>query len=44
MPRAYVYQSHGGRFIREIEVDEFGFVVHYPGFWKVEARASIPNP
>ncbi len=43
-PRTYVYQSHGGRFIREIEVEESGFVVRYPGLWEMEARASIPNP
>jgi hypothetical protein len=42
-PRTYVYQSDGGRFVREIEVDEFGFVVRYPGLWEMEARASMPN-
>jgi hypothetical protein len=42
-PRTYVYQSDRGRFVREIQVDEFGFVARYPGLWEMEAQASGPN-
>ncbi len=30
----YVYESAGGRFVRELEVNEEGFVTLYPGFWQ----------
>jgi hypothetical protein len=32
-PRAYRYSSGGGRFVRDLEVREDGFVTEYPGFW-----------
>lgn len=32
----YLYRSAGGRFEREVDVDDNGFVVRYPGFWEVE--------
>lgn len=33
----YRYQSAGGRFVRMLEVNDKGFVVDYPGFWKLES-------
>lgn len=30
------YESAGGRFVRELEVNEEGFVTHYPGLWQAE--------
>jgi hypothetical protein len=33
----YVYESAGGAFRRELQVDEFGCVVDYPGLWRAEA-------
>ena len=33
----YVYESAGGRFVRELKVDEAGFVTLYPGFWQSES-------
>ncbi|MGH7544558.1 MAG: putative glycolipid-binding domain-containing protein [Gemmatimonadota bacterium] len=32
--RRYRYESGGGSFVREIEVDELGLVVRYPGLWE----------
>jgi hypothetical protein len=32
----YRYESAGGRFTRELSVNQAGFVTHYPGFWQVE--------
>ena len=32
----YRYQSAGGRFETDLEVDENGFVTRYPGFWERE--------
>jgi len=32
----YRYESAGGRFIRDLEVDEAGFVTLYPDFWQAE--------
>lgn len=32
----YRYESAGGRFVRQLEVDAVGFVVRYPGLWEVE--------
>jgi hypothetical protein len=31
--RAYTYSSGGGAFTAELRVDDFGFVVDYPGGW-----------
>jgi uncharacterized protein len=33
----YVYESAGGTFRRELQVDEFGCVIDYPGLWRAEA-------
>jgi hypothetical protein len=30
----YRYESKGGAFVAELEVDEVGLVVHYPGGWQ----------
>lgn len=35
----YVYESAGGAFRRELQVDEFGCVIDYPGLWRAEATA-----
>lgn len=32
----YRYQSAGGRFIRDLQVNAAGFVTHYPDFWQAE--------
>lgn len=32
----YRYESAGGRFVRELPVNEAGFVTLYPGFWQAE--------
>ena len=32
----YRYESAGGRFVAELEVNELGLVTHYPNFWRVE--------
>jgi hypothetical protein len=42
----YVYESAGGAFRRELEVDDFGCVIDYPGLWRAEATApaSPSNP
>ncbi len=37
----YVYESAGGAFRRELEVDDFGCVIHYPGLWHAEATAPL---
>jgi len=36
----YLYESAGGSFRRELTVDAFGFVLDYPGLWRVEAHIS----
>jgi uncharacterized protein len=35
-PGSYRYESAGGRFVTDIEVNAEGFVTHYPNFWRVE--------
>jgi hypothetical protein len=32
----YRYESAGGKFVRELEVNAAGFVTVYPGFWALE--------
>lgn len=32
----YRYESAGGKFVRELEVDAAGFVTRYPEFWQME--------
>lgn len=36
----YRYESTGGAFVRELTVNEAGFVTSYPDFWIVESVAS----
>jgi hypothetical protein len=38
----YVYESAGGAFRRELQVDTFGNVIEYPGLWRAEATAPFP--
>lgn len=33
----YRYESAGGRFVAELQVNEAGFVMHYPNLWQIEA-------
>jgi hypothetical protein len=35
----YRYESAGGRFVTELQVNSAGFVTHYPGFWHIEASS-----
>ena len=37
----YLYESAGGAFRRELEVDAFGCVIDYPGLWRAEATAPV---
>ena len=37
----YSYQSAGGSFVAEMEVDEAGLVTCYPGYWQMEAHAKV---
>ena len=32
----YRYSSNDGKFVRDLKVNEFGLVTHYPGLWQVE--------
>jgi uncharacterized protein len=32
----YMYESGGGTFVRQLEVDPSGFVISYPGIWQIE--------
>ena len=40
----YVYESAGGAFRRELQVDAFGCVIDYPGLWRAEATAPVARP
>jgi len=40
----YVYESAGGAFRRELQVDAFGSVLDYPGLWRAEARMELTSP
>jgi hypothetical protein len=33
----YRYESGGGTFVRELQVNAVGFVTSYPGLWQAEA-------
>lgn len=33
----YRYESGGGRFVRELKVNEFGLVTDYPDYWRIES-------
>src|SRR5512143_1269845 len=34
--RTYRYESAGGRFTRDLDVDANGLVTRYPGFWEID--------
>ena len=35
----YRYESNGGKFVRELTVDDEGFVTNYPQLWEAESKA-----
>ena len=37
----YRYESAGGRFVADLEVNADGFVIRYPDIWEVEAAGSV---
>ena len=37
--RSYRYESSGGAFVRQLEVDAAGLVLSYPGLWQAESVA-----
>lgn len=39
----YRYESAGGRFVRDLQVDDSGLITDYPGFWQLEATTG-PYP
>ena len=39
----YLYESAGGSFRRELQIDAFGCVIDYPGLWRAEATAPFPR-
>jgi len=39
--RAYLYESAGGAFRRELSVNADGFVVDYPGLWRDETMNAV---
>jgi len=45
-PAAYRYESAGGSFVADLEVDGAGFVTRYPGIWEVEPPVpeELPEP
>jgi hypothetical protein len=40
----YRYESNGGRFVRTLEVNDFGMVTSYPGLWEKEASSDSAPP
>jgi hypothetical protein len=36
----YRYESAGGQFVTQLEVNASGFVTRYPGFWEADASAE----
>ena len=40
----YRYESGGGRFMRDLAVDEDGLVVEYPDFWTLVRSTGNPEP
>jgi hypothetical protein len=36
----YRYESAGGQFVAELQVDPSGFVIDYPGIWQVEVSSE----
>lgn len=39
--RLYHYESGGGSFQTDIEVDDFGWVVNYPDLWQIESGKPV---
>jgi uncharacterized protein len=39
----YRYESAGGEFVADLQVDPTGFVLDYPGIWKAEATSWKSN-
>jgi hypothetical protein len=39
---SYLYQSAGGSFVTQLEVNPAGFIARYPGRWELEAASSRP--
>ncbi len=42
-PDQYLYESAGGSFHRELRVHDTGFVLDYPGLWRVEGKVVYPD-
>jgi len=40
-PTSYRYESANGKFRRDLTVDEAGFVLEYPDFWRAGARWGL---
>ena len=40
----YLYESGGGVFRRELQVDPFGCVLDYPGLWRAETVVPLSAP
>jgi uncharacterized protein len=38
----YRYESAGGKFIRDLNVDHQGFVTNYPDLWEAEVEGAYP--
>jgi uncharacterized protein len=36
----YRYESSGGEFVADLQVDPSGFVLDYPGIWNAEATSQ----
>jgi hypothetical protein len=41
--RRYRYESQGGSFVAELEVDDLGLVVHYEGGWQRVATSTAEH-
>jgi hypothetical protein len=37
----YRYESGGGSFVTDLNLNEAGFVIEYPNFWETEGRTSL---
>jgi uncharacterized protein len=40
----YRYESDGGQFVTELQVNPGGFVIHYPNFWHLAADSGKSQP
>lgn len=43
-PSRYRYESRGGSFAVDLEVDGEGYVLDYPGAWRRVGRSAAPGP